>query len=377
VPASPPTLAIVRLSALGDLIHALPAAFDLRRRYPRSRLLWIAQREHLPLLDGLPWLDGTLAFDRGGGWRAWVDLRRRCRAERIDFALDLQGNWKSAVAALSSGARERWGLARSDQREPGCHLLFHRAAAPSSRPHAVDRARAAVASWHGEEAPSDAVDWEEVLPTCAADDELGEQLLRRLELPPRTELVLCLPTARPDPRAWPAGSWRELLMQVAADPELLPVVVTGPGEEALGRSLADGTSGERVRHLIGQHGARAAIALFRLLRERTRAAIAGDGGALHLAVAGGLRAIALAGPEDPRRTGPHGTRHALLTAPGELACRPCLLRRCRLVEGPRCLDELTPAMVLAELRRGTGSADAEGSRAGGSGPEGRSSAPRF
>lgn len=353
MPATPPTLAIVRLSALGDLIHALPAAFDLRRRYPRARLLWIAQREHLPVLEGLPWLDGTLAFDRTGGWRAWVDLRRRCRAERIDLALDLQGNWKSAIAALCSGARERWGLARSEQREPGCQLLLHRRAAPAPLPHAVDRARAAVASWHGDAAPADPVDWGRVLPSSPADEEAAEALLHHLELPPRGDVVLCLPSARPDPRAWPAASWRELLLQAAADPELLPVVVTGPSEEALGRELAASTPRERIRHLIGQRGARAAIALFRLLRERTRAAIAGDGGALHLAVAAGLRAIALAGPQDARRTGPHGSAHTVLQAPGELSCRPCLRRSCQLAEGPRCLDELRPALVLAELRRET------------------------
>jgi ADP-heptose:LPS heptosyltransferase len=359
VSAAAQTFAIVRLSALGDLLHTLPAAFDLRTVRPDARLLWIAQREWAPLLEGVPWLDEIATFERRGGWRAWLALRSALRGASIDVALDLQGNWKSAAMALASGARERWGLAREDRREPGLGWLYQRVAVRSEMPHAIDRARAAIASWLGVARPQTPPDWERLLPTHAADRESAAAIARSLDLEGSAPLVLLLPTQRPDPRAWPASAWAELALSLS-QVRLSPLLITGPAEAALGaefeRQLGAGPrAGERIRHLVGQRGVGAAIALFRALRERTIGAVASDSGALHLAVVAGLRVVALAGPQDPRRTGPHGAGHLLRTAARELACRPCLARRCRLATGPLCLDELSAAevrdAVLALARR--------------------------
>ncbi|MBK9385010.1 MAG: glycosyltransferase family 9 protein [Planctomycetes bacterium] len=348
--ATAQTFAIVRLSALGDLLHALPAAFDLRTARPDARLIWIAQREWAPVLEGVPWLDGIASFERRGGWRAWRELRAGLHRSPIDVALDLQGNWKSAGVALASGARERWGLAREDRREPALGWLYHRVAERSERPHAIDRARGAIASWLGVAPPRALPDWERLLPNHAAERESAAALVAELDLQGSAPLALLLPTQRPDPRAWPSASWAELARQLSLA-GVAPLVISGPAEAALGealeRELRTGPrGGERVRHLVGQRGVRAAIALFRALRERTIGAVASDGGALHLAVVAGLPVVALAGPQEPRRTGPHGPHHLMRTAARELECRPCLARRCRLPAGPLCLDELSAAEVV-------------------------------
>ncbi|MBL8900500.1 MAG: glycosyltransferase family 9 protein [Planctomycetes bacterium] len=348
--APAPTFAIVRLSALGDLLHTLPAAFDLRTARPEARLLWIAQREWAPLLASLPWLDEVIPFDRRGGWRAWRAMRQQLGTRALDVSLDFQGNWKSAAAALASGARRRFGLARADRREPGLGWLYHRVATQSPAPHALDRARHALASWFDLTPASAPPDWERVLPSSAIDRAEAERLIQTLELDGAPPLVLLLPTQRPDPRAWPAAAWAELARELARC-GLAPLFITGPAESSLGaaleRELGAGTErGARIRHLVGQRGVLVAIALFRSLRGRALTAIASDSGALHLAVVGGLRAIALAGPQDPRRTGPHGVGHRVATAARELPCRPCLARRCRLASGPVCLDELSAREVL-------------------------------
>lgn len=193
--------------------------------------------------------------------------------------------------------------------------------------------------------------WSELLPDDDRATAIAERDLAALDLPSEKKLVLLLPSPRPDPRAWPLSHWTALARELSAQREVLPIVVIGPAEQELGEQMMREFRSERsadsgVRFFLSRSGPRATVASFRKLAPMVRVAVASDGGALHLAVASGLRTVVLAGPQDPQRTGPYGADHLLLQAKIELACRPCLARRCRLVAGPRCLDEITVADVL-------------------------------
>jgi hypothetical protein len=98
-------LGILRLSAIGDVVHAMPLAMGLRRAYPAARITWVAQAEAAPLLDAHPAVDDVLVYPRRGGPRTWAAFLRALRARRFDATVDPQGNWKSGVVGLLSGAR--------------------------------------------------------------------------------------------------------------------------------------------------------------------------------------------------------------------------------------------------------------------------------
>jgi len=117
VPAEPRAVALVKLSSLGDVVHALPVAEALAAAFPRARLVWIVERREAALLRDHPALDEVIDVDT----RAWrsartprqvaevvrglVVLRRRLRAARFDVAIDLQGLVKSgAVTRATAGA---------------------------------------------------------------------------------------------------------------------------------------------------------------------------------------------------------------------------------------------------------------------------------
>src|SRR5262249_19879968 len=113
-------IAIIKPSALGDIVHSLPVLSALRRRYPDARIIWVLNRAYEPLLLGHPLLNATLTFDRGvakagaveaistyGGFLA--ELRR----QRFDLVLDLQGLLRSGIMCLATGARRRVGLSSS------------------------------------------------------------------------------------------------------------------------------------------------------------------------------------------------------------------------------------------------------------------------
>src|SRR5215212_7353539 len=121
-------IAIIKPSALGDVIHSLPVLGALRHKFPDAHIAWVVNRSYQQLLDGHPALDETIAFDRGalkGGWQkaagASLALARQLRRRRFDLVIDLQGLARSALMTLATGAGRRVGL--STARE-GAHLAY-------------------------------------------------------------------------------------------------------------------------------------------------------------------------------------------------------------------------------------------------------------
>ncbi|OAI39718.1 hypothetical protein AYO40_05535 [Planctomycetaceae bacterium SCGC AG-212-D15] len=138
-------IAIIKPSALGDIVHSLPVLSALRRRYPDAHITWIVNRGYEPLLRGHPELNHTLPFDRAAirqGWgaalRGYRAFLRECRQREFDLVIDLQGLLRSGLMTFASGAARRVGL--STARE-GARLFYTDVVpvADFNAIHAVDR----------------------------------------------------------------------------------------------------------------------------------------------------------------------------------------------------------------------------------------------
>jgi lipopolysaccharide heptosyltransferase I len=110
-------IALIKPSALGDIVHSLPVLTALRQRYPEAHITWVVNRGYEPLLRGHPDLDATLPFDRSasrGGWmrgfRNYRSFISEVRQQHFDLVLDLQGLLRSGLMVAASGARRRVGL---------------------------------------------------------------------------------------------------------------------------------------------------------------------------------------------------------------------------------------------------------------------------
>ena len=137
--AHSPRILVVRLSAIGDVIHGLPILNALRAAYPKAHLGWVVSGKAGDLLEGHPALDELIRIPRR--WlrsprEAWA-LRRRLKASRYEIALDLQGLTKSAMVARLSGAAIRIGFAGIDGRELSGWLNNERVRATAA--HVIDR----------------------------------------------------------------------------------------------------------------------------------------------------------------------------------------------------------------------------------------------
>jgi len=325
-----PRILLVRLSHLGDVVHALPVFHALREHMPRAEIAWAVQTEFASLLEGLPGLARLIRFRRDEGFSAWSRVWRELRGFGADWAIDAQGNSKSAAVTLASLAPRRSGLAREDWREPFASGVLTDSAPVARGPHALDRARA-LAEWV---APGHALRRDPGL----REEELaaGRAWIER-EFPDASAPLRLVHLARAgDPRSWPrsrATGWIEHALSRGQQ----VLALSGPAEAGELAELEVCFSGtRRFRHWHGRNDLRALSGVLHAASERGARMLACDSGPLHLAEACGLEVLCLAGPEDERRTGPYGGRS--LRADPSPECAPCMQQSCTHPEGPVCMS---------------------------------------
>lgn len=347
--SAPSRILLVRLSHLGDVVHALCVYHALRAAWPSAELAWAIQPEFAELVEPLPGVVRTLRFGRRDGWRAWPRLWREARAFAPELAVDAQGNVKSALVVLGSGARRRAGLARRDWREPLAAGVLDDPAPPAeARPaHAMHRMLALARHV----APGVAAPELHPVPTPAETARGHRELARRSLDPRRTVLVGVKPAC--DVRGWPTARWAELARGLAADGRAV-LVVAGPGAEREGAALAVELADERrVAVWPDQRGLRELCGLFAAAAALDVPYVGCDSGPLHLAAACGVRTVCLEGPQDAARTGPWPLGadgpHRVVRARARPACAPCLARRCTHAEGAVCMSGIDPRDVREVL----------------------------
>jgi lipopolysaccharide heptosyltransferase I len=291
-------LLIVRLSALGDVVHTLPVAENAAAA--GHEVGWLVERPYAPLLEENPSLRGLFRADTRR-WRkapfaegtrgelgALSDSLDCFGAEAI---LDVQGLWKSALLAQLSPGRVT-GFTASARREGASALLCHRRVAPPPQARHVVEKNLALLESLGVAAPRRFPDARYLL---ARPEREADSFLEELPRP----FALYHPGAgRPD-KAWGEKSFAQLAEKLAQARGLAPVVSWGPGDELRVDKLRRLLPGIRVAPLLTLPGlARlcAAAALF----------VGGDTGPLHLADAVSTPVVALFGPTDPARNGPFG-----------------------------------------------------------------------
>ncbi|HUR28484.1 MAG TPA: glycosyltransferase family 9 protein [Planctomycetota bacterium] len=346
---------LIRLSHLGDVVHALPVFHALRVAHPHARIAWAIEPEFAPLLAGLPGLERTVRFGRREGPRAWLELAAEIARFAPTWVVDAQGNLKSAAASLCAPSARRSGMHPRDWRERAGARVLHDCAAPVARDpaHALDRMLALAQHVGATEA------WPSFELGLVADEhERGrtalEAALGRAPLPGDVWLAL---SSAEDVRSWPRAQWAQLarLLSRAGRRVLL---VSGPREEELGHHVARELSGEPdVRSWIGQRGLRELAAALALAARSGMRYVGVDSGPLHLAAACGMRVVVLEGPQSHLRTGPWPPpgrvggelRHAVVRSGEALACAPCFRRTCSHREGPVCMSRLGPERVLSAL----------------------------
>src|SRR5581483_11555987 len=212
---------IVRLGAMGDIIHTLPAVASLKHSYPSSNVTWVVEPQWKPLLEDNPFVDRVVLLRRGalGGLiESWHELRSR----RYDFAVDFQGLLKSALVASAARPERIFGFHQSQVRERLAALFYSNKTASRSA-HRVDQnldlATAAGAANPVVKFP---------LPPGRPEADL-----------PDGDFVLASPLAGWRAKQWPLEYYRRLAALLRRE-LAIPLVLDGPASaQSLFRSVPD------------------------------------------------------------------------------------------------------------------------------------------
>ncbi len=329
-------IALIKPSALGDIVHALPVLSALRRRYPAAHITWIVNRGFEPLLAGHPHLDATLAFDRGA-FRGNVSraisyswqFAHLLRKQRFDCVIDLQGLLRTGLMCAATGAPRKVGFANA--REGARHFYTQRIEVPDAASiHAVDRYWRIAMHLDAGDAPK-----EFRLPVSRHETQIVQTLLHDL---PRPWLSVAV-GAKWVTKRWPPESFGSLLAsaQRSYGGSVIFVGTTEDRDDSL--RTASNLNGP-WRDLTG------ATSLPRLtaLLAASDAMIANDTGPLHLAAALGVPCVAPYTCTKTALHGPYGQRGGVETT---VPCGGSYLKKCP--HGSVCFAELTPARLWPTL----------------------------
>ena len=307
----PQRILIVRLTAVGDVIHGAPVLCALRDRFPDATIGWVVEGGAADLIEGHRALNHLIRVPRR--WykspRAILDLRRRLRALNFDTSVDLQCLTKSAVVARLSGARQRLGVGGSDGREfskrlnnvltlvDADHVIHHYLGI--LKPLGIELRK-------GEPVGFDSVRFD--LEEHESDASHAERALSELRLEPHRFAVLN-PGAGWPSKLWPADRYGQIAQQLRTEHGLQTLAVWGGVEE---RTLAqtivktsDGAARIAPRTTLRQLGA---------LCKRSSLFLGSDTGPMHLAVAVGAPTISLHGASRSDWCGAYGSQNLSIQA---------------------------------------------------------------
>jgi lipopolysaccharide heptosyltransferase I len=315
-----PRIALVKLSSLGDVVHALPAARALRVWWPRAELTWVVERREQAILDGNPDVNHVVPVDTrlwrrefrrpAGAVSVAVKLRglvRRLARGRFDMAVDLQGLWKSGLITALTRAPIRVGLSAAQCRERASAWFTNRHVTPPQGGHVVERYLAVVAGL--------GVDLSAVgpptflIPGDAVAEATVARWLEEEGVKAGTPLILLNPGSGGDHKRWAVEAFRRLGEELAVRLGVRVAIPWGPGEEPLARATAHGM---RTGALVPPPTTiPQMVALFR----RATLVIGGDTGPVHVAAVLGVPTVGLYGPTSARRNGPYGPRATAIESP--------------------------------------------------------------
>ena len=312
-------LLVVRLGAMGDILHALPAVTALRLAHPEWVIDWVVEPRWAALLAAT---DETGSSNSRGPSHPLVDrlhpaptrewrkaplspktlheilaLRRALRAGSYDAVLDLQGAVRSAVITRLAGCPRRIG--ESEPRERIARWLFTERVATRGA-HVIEQ-DVELASAVAGDALAPATPW---LPVDPAAEAWADELFSSANA---QSAVLISPGAGWGAKRWPVERYAAVAQALIAR-DMRVLVNTGPGEEPLSTSIVE-SNGGAVVSLTGSLDQLIAIT------RRVALVIAGDTGPLHLACALGRPVVGIYGPTDPSRNGPFGTQFKVLRSP--------------------------------------------------------------
>ena len=364
---------LIKLSAVGDVVHTIPVLNKLRRRYPAARIDWLVTPAIAELLRHNPAISNVIEFERDDWSRPWTPtpfvnyarLAAKLRANAYDLVVDMHGQFRTAVLVLASGAPVRIGFDRprasvwdasprsfpaearkhawQGAREGSWLAYTHHIPVPTLDIHAVDRYLGVGPILGLETGPPDFS-----FPIPQAASASVEALLRERGLA-GAPLLAMAPGTIWETKHWGSGKYAEVARHFLA--KGFAVALMGSRRE---RAVCEDVA-RLAPGAVDIAGETTLTELAALIR-RSAISVTNDSGPMHLAVALDRPVVSVFGPTDPVWIGPYGRTGAVLQA--GVACSPCLLRQLsRCHYGHVCMQNVSASAVIERMEHALGGGD--------------------
>ena len=329
---------VVKLSAIGDVIHALPVSYAIKESFPNCRLTWVVEPPAYDLLRNNPYIDKIIVFEKkkfkslGGFLKNIPSFSSVIRQEKYDVVLDLQGLGKSATIAYLSNAPIKLGCA--NMREFSCWVskpVYGR----NQNGHIVER-YLDVARELGCKVN------QVVFPVkiTQEESELTKRIAQQAGMNIENKYVVLAVGANWPNKRWPTSYYAKLVDWLY-DKNIIPVVIGGGVVDD--RLIAEINEKSEIPpiDLVGK----TTLKQLAYLIKKSVALVGGDTGPMHLAAGLGKSVVALMGPTDANRNGPYGQLANTIEIDAD--CKYCWKRKCPLDKD--CLAKISVEQVKEKL----------------------------
>lgn len=300
-------ICLIRMSALGDTVHALALINALKRGYPNAEFTWILQPVPYQMVKYQPNIDRFILFEKTNGMKGWRKLIRDLRKEKFDLTIIPQVSFRSSLVTMLVKSRVKLGFDFKRSRE--MHWFFiNKSIPPRTIHHAQDQMFEFLEYL---EIPNENPEWDFFF--TDKEKQWRQSFFNRFE---RSVISFVISTANPI-KNWSIEGYASVMKYVDAELDLQPVIVGGPSQREQSMAAAIQT----------RSGGACVIALEPSIRKTmlqlsgSKIVVAPDTGPMHCAVALNVPTITLYGCSDPRRCGPYKKYQELLInkyyAPGE------------------------------------------------------------
>ena len=342
----PRSILLVKLSAIGDVVHTLPLLEVLRKNFPEARIDWLVEEEASPMIEGHKDIDHVIVSFRKswqkkllspkGGPAVVSEVKRflrDLRSHEYDLVIDLHGLLKSGL--LTGLARGQRKIGFTGGKEGSILFLTDRPYPFDYNRHALDRYLQA-AEYLGCEINS----WKGEIPLQSEDRDRIDRLLAD-HFSPDDTLIAMNPMARWVTKLWDEQRFSLLAQRLREELSCIVLFTGGPSDHPVIERIV-GSLNPPPLNLAGKTTLRELAYLY----TRCRLVVTTDTGPMHIAAAMGVPVVALFGPTAPWRTGPYGKGHTVLQE--KLECSPCFRKTCSHLT---CMKSITVEEVFDTVKK--------------------------
>jgi heptosyltransferase I len=283
------SICLLRLSAIGDVCHAVAMVQAIQRQYPQLKITWVIGKIEYQLLQHLPGVEFVI-FDKTQGWRSYFNLRKALSGRKFDLLLHMQVALRATIASLAISAKQRLGFDRARAKE-GQWLVTNRRVEPLATPHVLE----------GFMGFAKALGVEDLVPRWNIPVPVADTEFAREMIPDNSQtLVICAAASKAE------RNWLPERYAAVADHAIeqgYRVILCG-GPSHLERKLAQDIQGFAQHSLDNQVGNTSLTQLLAVLKQAS-VVLAPDTGPAHMAVTQGTPVIGLYAHSNPGRTGPY------------------------------------------------------------------------